>query len=860
MLNYVQITGQYTGVDQSPATGTVVFTPNTTCYAPGIPELSPGTPITAQIVAGSLRSASGGTLSLLATDNTLNFTGRTGYLSYQVQETVNGVVFDAWSFTLPYSKYGAGPVDINSLANTTAGSTGIVPPAGDIGGTSSSPTVVSTHLASPLPVAQGGTAAATAAAGLANLGGAAVAGDIGGTSAAPQVTGTHLAAPLPIAQGGTGTATGAPQNDVLAGPATGGAGAPSFRALAAADLPAATGAAQGAVQLAGDLAGTAASPQVTGTHLAAPLPLAQGGTGQSTQQSALDALAGAVTAAQFLRGSGTHVQMSAIQPGDLAPAGSPPPGKYAALMYGAVWGMPWQFWPDSYGAAGDGKVLGDCSITSGQAVLSSGSYGFTSADVGKYVMLNGGLGTANVPLIAAILSVSAGNATLSANATVTISGNGACVFGTDVAAALASTFSAAGTYALAGSYDAEIILWGIYVAASAPAKSGNGTTVPYFYSQVPLPYPQVSGASRKAVITVTGPAPQGHAEYWESTVPNVLPGSVVSMVTTAMVGNTPDPTYGRASVIGGPSGSAALTGAFANTKAVFRNVAVWLPAFSNMQGVDLGYIGGCGWDQSAVKAFAPVGVGGGVAPYLNQLPPLTAFQSNISRGVRFPLSGNNDDVAVGRLVVEGVETGFCCADHFTALSVATLWCDLGGLIDLTEGVSGSGHSVTISQWSCEGYNGALRSNGGGTANTQVSIVLDTEPYGGGDPLYDVSDSGSLYGTVRVGDNGTRPNRRPVVFNGAPNLKVVNDMMGPGLWTGSVTPGPPAVAASGTAVLNSSYRDCAVNVQPGTAAISAIAVNGTVLTGITAGQVRVPGGATITLTYSGGTPVWQWWRD
>lgn len=38
---------------------------------------------------------------------------------------------------------------------------GISPPAGDIGGTTSDPTVVSTHLTSPLPVAQGGTGSAT---------------------------------------------------------------------------------------------------------------------------------------------------------------------------------------------------------------------------------------------------------------------------------------------------------------------------------------------------------------------------------------------------------------------------------------------------------------------------------------------------------------------------------------------------------------------------------------------------------------------------------------------------------------------------------------------------------------------------
>jgi hypothetical protein len=51
---------------------------------------------------------------------------------------------------------------------------------------------------------------------------------------------------------------------------------------------------------------------VTGT-----LPIANGGTGQTTRQAAMDTLAGAVTAGQYLRGDGTDVVMSAIQAADV---------------------------------------------------------------------------------------------------------------------------------------------------------------------------------------------------------------------------------------------------------------------------------------------------------------------------------------------------------------------------------------------------------------------------------------------------------------------------------------------------------------------------------------------------------------
>jgi hypothetical protein len=47
------------------------------------------------------------------------------------------------------------------------------------------------------------------------------------------------------------------------------------------------------------------------------LPFGNGGTGQTSQQAAMNALAGAITSGQYLRGNGTNVLMSAIQAGDV---------------------------------------------------------------------------------------------------------------------------------------------------------------------------------------------------------------------------------------------------------------------------------------------------------------------------------------------------------------------------------------------------------------------------------------------------------------------------------------------------------------------------------------------------------------
>lgn len=58
---------------------------------------------------------------------------------------------------------------------------------------------------------------------------------------------------------------------------------------------------------------------LTGTQFAlnTPVSLANGGSGQTTAQAAMNAFAGAVTSGQYLRGNGTNVLMSAIQAADV---------------------------------------------------------------------------------------------------------------------------------------------------------------------------------------------------------------------------------------------------------------------------------------------------------------------------------------------------------------------------------------------------------------------------------------------------------------------------------------------------------------------------------------------------------------
>lgn len=82
-------------------------------------------------------------------------------------------------------------------------------------------------------------------------------------------------------------------------------------------LPDATSSVTGGVRVTNDLAGSATSPTVVSTHLASALPVAQGGTGQASQQAAIDALTGTQSAGKYLRSDGQHATLSSIDATDL---------------------------------------------------------------------------------------------------------------------------------------------------------------------------------------------------------------------------------------------------------------------------------------------------------------------------------------------------------------------------------------------------------------------------------------------------------------------------------------------------------------------------------------------------------------
>jgi hypothetical protein len=105
--------------------------------------------------------------------------------------------------------------------------------------------------------------------------------------------------------------------------------------------------------------------------------IASGGTGQTTQQAAINALAGATTSGQYLRGNGTNVVMSAIQAADVPTLNQNTTGSAATLATGRTIGMTGDVTWTSGSFNGSANVTGTSTLAN--SGVTAGSY--TSANI-----------------------------------------------------------------------------------------------------------------------------------------------------------------------------------------------------------------------------------------------------------------------------------------------------------------------------------------------------------------------------------------------------------------------------------------------------------------------------------------------
>ena len=187
-------------------------------------------------------------------------------------------------------------------------------------------------------------------------------------------------------------------------------------------------------------------PITTGIWNGTAIGIAYGGTGETTRQAAMDALAGAVTSGQYLRGDGTDVVMSAIQAADVPTLNQNTTGT-AANVTGIV-----AVANGGSGTATPSLVAGTNVTISGswpnQTINSSGGGGGSSTitisnKTGAYTVVAGDLAT--------VINCTSGTFTVSLTAAATLgAGFNVTIWNTSTTAADAITIDPNGAETIDG--------------------------------------------------------------------------------------------------------------------------------------------------------------------------------------------------------------------------------------------------------------------------------------------------------------------------------------------------------------------------------------------------------------------------
>lgn len=246
---------------------------------------------------------------------------------------------------------------------------------------------------------------------------------------------------------------------------------------------------------------------VDATNLTGTLAIANGGTGQTTQQAAINALAGATTSAQFLRGNGTNVVMSAIQVADVPTLNQNTSGTAAGLSSTLI-----------VGSGGTGAT----TFTSGALLKGNGTSAIGTASASDIVgqigstavtnatnatnVVSGGTIASNVT--ATTQSVGTSNTTVATTAFVQANGAVKAWVRFDGSTATISGSFNVSSVTKNGTGDYTInftsaLTDGNYAAV---VTSGNATNAGAFSSNTPWTSAPTASALRMATTTVqTGP-------------------------------------------------------------------------------------------------------------------------------------------------------------------------------------------------------------------------------------------------------------------------------------------------------------------------------------------------------------------
>lgn len=418
---------------------------------------------------------------------------------------------------------------------------------------------------------------------------------------------------------------------------------------------------------------------------------------------------------------------------------------------------------------------------------------------------------------------------------------------TDDTAAIKAAVAAAVTYAQANNQVAEVLFKPVrYRLAGALDTSKGGR------AQIPLPV--ISNTSQKVYLSLRCPTGGTNGPPMWTQGSGTQTGGAGAVLVSTLTGLTLDATYGRASVIGGPTAQQGygtndgIATLFSNMFVRVEGLTVMAPLKPTVTAFD--FYGLAGMDM--VSGFASINDTYANLSSTSNRPDNSA---DGAAGLVTPANMNNDECHIGNFACYGYGWGLIAGSHMSAQTLKTIFCANGMRVQ----ASGyDPHGIAINYFSAEFCDWAITQASDPAFYYALNIgLLDCESLGyynglgaAGGYIY---DNGNVFtGRVNITDvvnsftfvGGTL--QPGLVLTGAANLEIIVPMK-----RGART--APSIPASTTPLINPFWRHCAVTVTGGT--VTGIAVDGQAL-GVTSGTVFVPSGKPITLTYSA-APSWKW---
>lgn len=360
---------------------------------------------------------------------------------------------------------------------------------------------------------------------------------------------------------------------------------------------------------------------------------------------------------------------------------------------------------NTYGAKGDGQMVVDGATdgTTGQITCAT-SQPFKATDVGKYLIINGALGTANA-LVGKITSYqSASQVTINAVSTTAVSA--ACVlWGTDDTVAFQACITAAATYMNSSGLSAQVYkpppVNGLFNMIAGPLVN-TGTA----NGQLVIPTLYTVGAPQQTMYffaDITRSLP-----LWTQTAYAQVSNGIVSTGLFASTGayTSNAASFGKAGVISSTPSQTSLVAniaglpAFQNIHVVFQNWTIITPSTNNGWNYSAFQMGGaakCEFNGCAALITANYNTSTGA----NTFPAVGTLQNGLSTGFIGSGNGNNDDNTNYNPTISGYAFGLQLSEHIVIIAGRTIGCWASLLIMGNDGVANAhmmrvvGHSVEL---------------------------------------------------------------------------------------------------------------------------------------------------------------------